>query len=112
MIVICIPWDATIPCRIAEVGDGWQDLAAAIGGGCHYIERVKVQDLYPLVLVVDEEGLYGQQHNARASKLYPGPTGIKGNVLVVAEGWRDGGLDFLSLVNPEGSLAIVERAVS
>lgn len=111
MIAVIIPFDDDIPVLTAEVGDTWQSMATAIGHGCHYIEEVKVQALYPLVLVVDEEGLYHQQHNRRASRLYPGPTGIRGNVLVLAEGWVDGGRDFVSLTNPDAVLTQVREAV-
>lgn len=111
MIAVLIPVEADRPLRVVETGDTWETMAAAIGNGCSYIEEVKVAALHPLVLVVDEEGLFHQQHNARASKLYPGPTGIKGNALVLAEGWVDGGRDFVSLTNPELVLTLVERAV-
>ena len=63
----------------------FRSLANAIGS--EYIELVRCTDPAHY-LIVDETGLLtGKTINRRASLLYPGPTGLRGDVLVV--GWDE-----------------------
>ena len=63
----------------------FRSIANAIGS--EYIELVRCADRNHYV-IVDETGLLtGKPINRRASLLYPGPTGLRGDVLIV--GWDE-----------------------
>jgi len=101
-----------VPIEIIAVESGYQNLAAAIGGGCRYIERFAcpLTPTYGLVGVCDEEGQYSskQRENQRAWPLYPVPNyALKGAVLVMGEGLTPGGIDFIDLPNPDLAMSLV-----
>lgn len=84
MRAFLIPADAAVDIAEVEITDRTSNMAAAIG--CTWVEFVTVRDP-EIKMVVDEEGLLKRDAvmNARASLLYPGPTPIVGDVLLV--GW-------------------------
>lgn len=117
MRAVKVPHNPNDPIAIVEVGHGWQTMAAAIGGGCQYIERVRcpLTPKFGLVMVVDEDGQMNQNqpNNLRAWPLYPTSTYIlAGDVLVMAEGMTDDGPDFIDLPDPELALELVERLLA
>jgi hypothetical protein len=105
---IRVPADPAIPVTTVEVGSGWQDLAAAVGGQCQYIEmfRCPLTEDHGLVCITDEEGAYHNGLlNTRARALYPYP--LKGDVLVLA----DGGDDLVDLPDEQAALLAVAELV-
>jgi hypothetical protein len=110
-----ISTDPARPVTVIDVDYGWQQLAAAIGGPCQYIERVHcvLTEEHGLVMVVDESGKFdGQPPNFRAWPLYPVPDYVlAGDVLVMAEGMTEEGVDFVDLPDPDLALELVERLV-
>jgi hypothetical protein len=101
------------PVEMIEVGNGWQQFAAAIGGPCKYIEefRCPLTPDHQLVCVVDEDGQFnGQPLNWLASPLYPVPGYVlAGAVLVLAEGMVNGEPDFIDLPDPDQALHLVKE---
>lgn len=121
MKAIKIPHTHDTPIEIIEVdfatgSDNYQVLAAAIGGPCKYIERVRctLSVDHGLVLVVDEEGqLNEQEANFRAWPLYPVPGyPLAGDVLVMAENRTPLGVDFVDMEDPEKALLLVLGATA
>lgn len=118
MDALLIPTGSEPITRITLTDDHYPTMAAAIGGRCTFIERVRTRLSVPhlgnLVLAVDEMGLFHDwPRNDRASALYaPGvQPGIHGPALLMRES-RDylEGADFLSVV--EGDLAVVTEYLS
>lgn len=114
MKVIKIPADTQQPITLIDV-NGWEGMAAAIGGSCQYVEKVNCT-LTPdsgLVMVVDEMGLHHQDQlpNPRAQNLYPF-SDIVGNVLVAAMGYTAEGVDFVDIPSTKHAMRLVEVAVS
>lgn len=111
MKAIKVPAKLSEHIAVVEVGATWRNLAAAIGEPCQYIERVlcPLTPEYELVFVVDEDGQFnGQPDNRRAWNLYPvRGYSLKGDVLVMAEGWTENGRDFIDLPDPDKALGLV-----
>lgn len=112
MRAVKIPADTEQPIHLVEVEKDWQQLAAAIGGPCHYIERFKcpLTPVHGLVGVLDEDGQFnGQPDNPRAWELYPLQGYVlKGDVLVMAERLDPlEGADFVDLPDPGVALSLV-----
>lgn len=108
MKAIRVPADPTTPVTIIDVGAGWRDLAAAVGGQCQYIEMFAcpLTRTHGLVCITDEEGAYHDGlPNHRAWALYPYP--LKGDVLVLANGSDD----FVDLPDAEIALVAVTNLV-
>jgi hypothetical protein len=84
-----IPANPSVKPSYDEIGPTMKDLQDAIGGG--YFEFVHTRmlpmvDGVQLMMVVDEDGhAKGLPYNARAAMLYPGPTGIVGDAIIVGE---------------------------
>lgn len=100
------------PITVIEVTLDHQVLAAAIGGDCQYVERVRTRLTMPhlgnLTLCVDETGLFHDGgYNARATALYaPGATpGIHGPALMMREAHTPDGIDWVSVA--DGDLRVV-----
>jgi hypothetical protein len=82
---LVIPVNGDEVYEVVVDGEDFRSLASAIDA--EYIELVRIPDRAHY-LVVDETGLLTNQPvNPRASRLYPGPTGIRGDALLV--GWDD-----------------------
>jgi hypothetical protein len=108
MRAILIPVDEDKPVEVVELG-GFGDIAKHIH--CDWVERVIGPDLHVLAhddydpvtrtggsrlpsvnMFVDEQGhIVGKELNRRASRLYAGPTGIVGDVLLLGEDEVDSG---------------------
>ena len=117
MKAIRVPADVKKPIVTIDVQKNWESLAAAIGGGCDYIERFRcpLTPEYGLVGVLDEEGQYSQvqQPNQRAWALYPVPGyTLKGDVLVLAEGMTPEGVDFIDLPDERAAFLAVINLVA
>ena len=114
MRAIKIPADPQQQMAVVEV-NGWEQMAAQIGGGCQYIESVNCV-LTPdnwIVMVVDEDGLHKetQHHNPRGQMLYPFSP-IVGTVLVMQMGDTIEGPDFVDFTDLDTAKRLVEAAVS
>jgi hypothetical protein len=82
---LVIPVNGDEAYEVVVDGEDFRSLAAAIDA--EYIELVRIADRAHY-LVVDETGLLTNRPvNPRASRLYPGPTGIRGDALLV--GWDE-----------------------
>lgn len=107
MKAIRVPADPKVAISTIDVGRptgewGYEDLAAAIGGECEYVERFAcpLTREFGLVGVTDEMGQYHDGlPNERARALYPVPGyTLKGDVLVMAEEFDPlEGRDFIDL---------------
>lgn len=100
---LLIPVDSDRPLEIIDTEPGWQGLAKAIGA--QYIERVltRLMPVLPCgcrcILIVDETGaITNKDRNNRATRWYSHPPGIRGTVLMIAEGpTQHEPYDFISL---------------
>jgi hypothetical protein len=122
MKAIRVPADPKIPIQTIEVGHpgrpwSFEDIAAAIGGQCEYVERFAcpLTREYGLVGVTDEMGQYHNgQPNERAWALYPVPGYmLKGDVLVMAEEFDPmEGRDFTDLPDERAAFLAVINLVA
>ena len=116
MKAIRIPADSRKPITTIDVSSNFEALAMAIGGQCNYIERFRcpLTPGYGLVGVTDEEGQYHDgQVNERAWALYPVPGyQLKGDVLVMAEGWVEDGVDFVDLPDERKAFLAVVNLIA
>lgn len=112
MRAIKIPTRADQPIEVVEVGSEFASIAKVIGRGCTYVEpfRCPLTPEHNLVGVCDEDGQFSgrQPENIRAWPLYPMKGyHLRGDVLVMQEGFVGGGRDFIDLANPTEALQIV-----
>lgn len=122
MKAIRVPADPKTPISTIEIGHpgrpwSFEDIAAAIGGQCEYIERFAcpLTPEYNLVGVTDEMGQYHDgQPNERAWALYPVPGYmLKGDVLVMAEEFDPmEGRDFVDLPDERAAFLAVVNLVA
>jgi hypothetical protein len=113
---IRVPADSKRPIETIDVSPHFEDLAMAIGGQCNYIEvfRCPLTPEYGLVGVTDEEGQYHDGlPNRRAWALYPVPGyTLKGDVLVMAEGWVADGRDFVDMQDERKAFLAVVNLIA
>lgn len=110
MRAIRVPANPTEAIEVVTVDYGFESIAAKIGGPCTYIERFRcpLTPVHNLVGICDEEGQSnGQPENMRAWPLYPVPGyGLRGDVLVMAEGDTPDGPDFVDMTAEQAEVAL------